>query len=569
MQGEFRGDFTRDTSNRNKHFLRVLMQQGRVQVDADWNEQIDALIHYLQMLASNLIGPYGGPAGDRANFEVFVTVKVKDENNQDREITIIDNHNFVIGAGQYYVDGILCELEAIDIPIPKLDQRDKLSTILLPGWFREHSAFQANQYIEVMVKGVQNNKPFDSFLFAKIESRTITNQDKLELSLKFFPAEVDPPTAASITDIKIRQLITYQTQPHFLVQDEIGDGDYLVYLDVWERHVCHIEDRSDYMPGIREVALGGVDTATRSQIAWQVKLLPINDQVPENLLDGIKGMDEFREILNTIRGESSDDEKLYDVIRPGSGRLMARARRPNSSVDDPCTISSESQYRGAENQLYRVEIFSTDGNSPEFVWSRENSAVIFPIMKSLETKSTNEFSVSLEHLGRDSRFSILEGDLVEVVDSDPILTERKRIAFKVSKIVPEERQVTLASLSSQDDQGSFSLGRNYFLRRWDCLSVNKVDPTNDDWIVLENGIEIKFQFEDLKSYREGDYWLIPARTETGDVEWSGSSNNPLPLKPHGVLHHYAPLAIITSSNEGAFTKIEDCRRLLKRVFEVI
>ena len=41
MKGEFRGDFSRDTFDPSKHFLRVLMQQGRVSLDADWNEQTD------------------------------------------------------------------------------------------------------------------------------------------------------------------------------------------------------------------------------------------------------------------------------------------------------------------------------------------------------------------------------------------------------------------------------------------------------------------------------------------------------------------------------------------------
>lgn len=40
MRGEFRGDFTRDTFTPEKSYSRVLMQQGRVQVDADWNEQV-------------------------------------------------------------------------------------------------------------------------------------------------------------------------------------------------------------------------------------------------------------------------------------------------------------------------------------------------------------------------------------------------------------------------------------------------------------------------------------------------------------------------------------------------
>ena len=34
-----KGDFSRDTFDAVKHYSRVLMQQGRVQLDADWNEQ--------------------------------------------------------------------------------------------------------------------------------------------------------------------------------------------------------------------------------------------------------------------------------------------------------------------------------------------------------------------------------------------------------------------------------------------------------------------------------------------------------------------------------------------------
>ena len=61
MKGEFRGDFSRDTFDPNKHFMRVLMQQGRVSLDADWNEQTDILLHYMQTLAKDIIGPSAGP----------------------------------------------------------------------------------------------------------------------------------------------------------------------------------------------------------------------------------------------------------------------------------------------------------------------------------------------------------------------------------------------------------------------------------------------------------------------------------------------------------------------------
>ena len=36
------GDLTRSTFRAYRHYSGVRMQQGRVQLDADWNEQLDA-----------------------------------------------------------------------------------------------------------------------------------------------------------------------------------------------------------------------------------------------------------------------------------------------------------------------------------------------------------------------------------------------------------------------------------------------------------------------------------------------------------------------------------------------
>jgi hypothetical protein len=56
-----------------------------------------------------------------------------------------------------------------------------------------------------------------------------------------------------------------------------ADGFYLAYLDVWQRHITALEDE-----GIREVALNGPDTATRTRTVWQVKLLiERNPNAPE------------------------------------------------------------------------------------------------------------------------------------------------------------------------------------------------------------------------------------------------------------------------------------------------
>jgi hypothetical protein len=39
-----KGDFSRFTFKKEKHYSSVRMQQGRVQLDADWNEQMDIRI---------------------------------------------------------------------------------------------------------------------------------------------------------------------------------------------------------------------------------------------------------------------------------------------------------------------------------------------------------------------------------------------------------------------------------------------------------------------------------------------------------------------------------------------
>jgi hypothetical protein len=105
----------------------------------------------------------------------------------------------------------------------------------------------------------------------------------------------------------------------------------------------------------------------------------------------------------------------------------------------------------------------------------------------------------------------------------------------------------------------------------------------DTWLTLENGVQIYFDSSfrrDTNSdhdhfYGTGDYWTIAARTETGDVEWLpetddqgevilDSNGNPRPgsLPPHGVTHHYAPLAIVLGAEiidvRNVFCPVQPC-----------
>ncbi|MGW7370246.1 DUF6519 domain-containing protein, partial [Streptomyces sp. NPDC054841] len=50
-------------------------------------------------------------------------------------------------------------------------------------------------------------------------------------------------------------------------------------------------------------------------------------------------------------------------------------------------------------------------------------------------------------------------------------------------------------------------------------------------------------FEPGRTYRSGDFWIVAARTATGDVEWpTDAARRPLLRSPGGIQVHYAPLA---------------------------
>jgi hypothetical protein len=112
------GDFTRDSFEPEKNYTRVLMQQGRPQLDADWNEQIAIFWQYWRQFTVDLIGDFAGPDG-RCGFGVITQhdFPLRDHHLSSEEKTrlealLSDAGEFLITPGHYYVHGILCENHA-------------------------------------------------------------------------------------------------------------------------------------------------------------------------------------------------------------------------------------------------------------------------------------------------------------------------------------------------------------------------------------------------------------------------------------------------------------------------
>jgi len=457
-------DFTRDSFDATKHYSRVMLQQGRVQLDADWNEQTSIVLHYLRTLAADLLGPHAGPA-DKLGFEIItqafpstsLDAKLEElESNEKRRRTLkaaLKRGDMIIGPGRYYVAGILAEN---DVAILYSEQ----------------------------------------------------NED------------------SGIDDIKNR------------------DRPMLVYLDVWEREVIYVEDER-----IREVALGGPDTCTRVKVMWQVKVLK-------------------------SQGTADIDCTAADSLAAlGTGKLRARARLDKPPVE-LCVVPPESRYRGAENQLYRVEVH-TGGSATggaTFKWSRENGSVVFPI------RTLAGATATLETFGRDLRLGLSEGDWVEILDDALVVGETAGYLAQVSRLNGDESSISLTSLANTD-LPTYGVEDAYkkhpYLRRWDhagdlkhfggALQITETDDIENGWLTLEDGVQISFS-KGVKGaiYRIGDYWLIPARTITSNVEWPYERRDngdmvAATLLAHGPQHAYAPLYLLPDPAGAMTGGSQDCR----------
>jgi hypothetical protein len=462
------GDYSRYNFDPRRYFTSVLMQQGRVALDSDWNEFSAMIERRLRAETVDIIGRAVVPKETANGFKITPAV-------------VNGKNTLTIGRGRIYVHGLLAE----NFGAPPL-----------------------------------------GFDLGRIGA--------------------DGKPVGVLTDMIGSETIAFDQQP-FLT----GDGTlpqttspHLVYLDVWQREVTAVEDGR-----LLEPALGGVDTTTRLQTVWQVKVLPgVGANVNCASADGdIKGW--------------------LDIIRPSAGRLTTQAVQvvdPN----DPCLLPPTPGYRGLENQLYRVEIHNAGApGTATFKWSRDHASVATNVV---EMPAADTLVVT--SVGRDSVLRFSPGHWVEITDD---LREFAGLPGDMRKIIHVEdatRRITLAgNVSAELVNGAGVLkARHTRLRRWDhkggVRDVNGTQivdldapgstgvipvPASGAAIVLENGCQIAFTVDPAGgAMRAGDYWSFAARTVDASVE-------PLDkAPPRGIHHHYCRLAVVTFPSTAT-----DCRTL--------
>ncbi len=471
-------DLSRDSFHRRNHYLQVVLQQGRVLLDADFNEQAAIQLYRLRQLARDLRGPHWGPSA--REFQIQPMDKPDD---------------LQISPGHYCVDGLLCENERL------------------------------------------------------------TN----------YSAQPD-----------------YGTQPDFPVPP-VGKPPYLVYAEVWLRELSGYEagDAATagvaFDPLVQDPALGHLDTTTRTRVVWQVKLLQLDNPI-DPFIATVKDATQAL----TVKEFEAFEKVLLDHNRRRKypGRMAAQVRQRNEQTDqqDLCASDAEFGYRGADNQLFRVEIHAVepDRNQFAFKWAPDNASAIFPVVIPDNTNIGSQSILTLHLLGSAGgpRPTLHRNDWVEFVDDAYALrmTEPKPIParpfLRVKDVDLHEGTIVL------DTQGSSmtlpTAPKHPLLRRWQH-KPKWVTLGDNKWIDLGDGVQVRFDNTPVgkdqnnripRLFRRGDYWMIPARTSTRDVIWPTTSKDGarvvVSLHPHNPPPAYAPLLLV--DHDGWF----DLRRIFDR-----
>jgi hypothetical protein len=431
------GDYTRATFKPRKDYSGILMQQGRVTLDADWNELVDVLDRRL-----------------RAEIVDTLARCVTSKETPDAFLIAVTGGKLTIGAGRGYAHGLLVENHGAD------------------------------------------------------------------------PLEYD----AILGELRGTEPIDYEQQPYFPNAAGVAPlpttGTYIAYLDAWRREVSYLEE-----PDLVEKAIG-VDTSTRLQTAWQVRLLEAAD------------------------GTTCDTEVPgWDALTaPSAGRLTTAAVGVPASTD-PCTIPPTGGYRGTENRLYRIEIHEGGAlGTATFKWSRDNAS----IASHVDTIDAARTELTLVRLGRDGVRRISVDDWVEVTDDWLELNGLPGELRKVAAVDEVKQSIALATPLTAGTFDATDSTRHTRVVRWDqqgagvdaaggLIALPSGGPASP--IVLEDGVQISFDTVPAGGdFHAGDYWVFATRTADASVEVL--TDEP----PRGILHHYCRLGVVTFPDS-----VTDCR----------
>jgi Family of unknown function (DUF6519)/IPT/TIG domain len=284
-------------------------------------------------------------------------------------------------------------------------------------------------------------------------------------------------------------------------------GQALLYLDAFTQEVQAAEDPG----GLLDPALDGVDTTTRTRVAWRVRAVPV-----------------------TATG-CADAAGALPAGLISSGSLDVTRTTPAAPAD-PCAPPDDPRGKLPDG-LLRVEVLdSGTETTARFAWSYENGAAAVPATVAGATVT----------LAPSPSTTFFQNDLVEVstlqrradrADNGPL--------FGVASVEPGAggSVVTLSAPSAVTGTPS-----GLCLRRWDGQVVGAAAPV----AATLGGTDVGVAFTARPgSYLAGDWWVTRVRGSSADAVDALAA-----APPDGTEHYVASLAVVDLTAKAV---LSDCR----------
>ena len=521
-----KGDFSRYRFDPAKHYTAVLEQQGRVQLDADANEQRAIDTYRLATETIDVIGHTGAPKHD-AGFAISLRS---------------DNASLLINPGRYYVDGLLCEMRT---------QIDYTQQPFLIG---------PQPGIDVMLADLRAGRASGIQVWLEAWQRMATPIDD--------PCIKDPALGEADTTVRVQtvwRVVAEELPPVTTGQPAValavqGLRESIAFYQLATRSTALTAVAAQAAALSTQIAAG---TISNIHLAASLNALHLAASASVSRLrqlpaeTGTQLAASVAAVAQASTGALQQDccaAMRQPPVRMMPGEMMATTG--GVSKLGPCLPSPQAGYRGLENQLYRIEVHQRGPIAQAtFKWSRDNGSVLASIT------NVSGKVLTVDSLGPDANLGFAPLQWVEISDDSDEFGQTSNQPGQLRQIQIVDFQHNRITLTEVAPAVNTTNGHAK-LRRWDhtdATATNAGIPMAPGGLhSLENGIQV--QFSDALPFQAGDFWLVPARTATGELEWPPCGGDGADYEPaRNIAVHRAPLACIDWEPAAGGLTPHDCR----------
>ena len=438
-------DRARISYDERQQYRSVVMQQGRVTLEADWNESQVISAEESRKDLLDIIGPAGTPDNGYA-----VTFPAP-------------GFDFQVGAGTMYVGGLRAYLPQ---SILYSQQSDWLDNIVDPDWVPLPQQAPGNEYI---------------------------------------------------------------------------------YLFLREQEVSAVED-SD----LKDVALGGPDTAQRTRLIQQiVRVVTAGKDCPSALAEA------------ETKWES--EGLLFDpaTMRLNSMATLLVGFTNTAGTPTPCDPTAQGGYLGADNQLIRVQISSLgsqiEGPGPQLLWGYDDASFLYRVdVVDPQTLKLQSRPIDAEHQPQSGQAVEILMAAAQLANGEYVAADDGFVTSLAAAYNPDSQTVSLQTplpAAYGDGNPKDPHPVRVFMRVWQ----QQLPFTPGTPVPLgDTGVQVTLQTSNSEPFHLGDYWMFAVRPSTPQQVYPERYLT-TPQPPDGPRLWICPLAVIAWLPSGGGQVIADCR----------